>query len=188
MDIRCGALACLLAAVGCSASQDAGDVSTAPVPSVASVKAESAEPAEADDGVQQQVKGEPVTATLRLAPAHANVGEFVVVSVMLNIAPLWEIHTLNSSSRNVATRLELELPDALQPEEEWQAPEPIRSDAPDAHAAYADEVVFARRLLVQRSAVAGEYPVKCRVNYQACNEHQCLRPTAVELSVSLHID
>ena len=144
--------------------------------------------AAADVGGEHRNDGTPVSATLGLSPSRAKAGETIELSVRLKVAALWEIHTLDAQPPLVATRLELDLPGGLETLGEWQAPEPVRSLLPGGHAAYAGEAVFTRRIAVTERAAAGEQRVQCRVSYQACNERQCLRPSAIELATVLHIE
>jgi hypothetical protein len=146
-----------------------------------------AAPATIDNGVEQRINGEPVTAILRLSKESIRRGETVDVSIRLQIAPRWDIRTLNSLPPNSATRLELEFPPGLQAVDEWQAPKPVRSTAADGHAAYEGEVIFTQKVAVNDNAQAGKQDVRCRIGYQACDDQRCLQPAIVELTVPLEI-
>jgi hypothetical protein len=161
---------------GCAESQIAGDTTRGP--SVATV----------DRETEHRIDGKPVSATLRLSRTEAKIGESIEVMVQLDVAAMWEIRPFDAHPEIAATRLELRLPDGLQSEGGWGAPEPIRSVAADGHPAYSGKVVFTRSAVVTGSATGGENSVRCRVTYQACNERQCLPPTAVELSVPVRIE
>ena len=179
------------AAAGCNALSDDAGASNEPEPAVASASAESeaaAERATADEGVEHRIDGTPVSATLALSRSRAEAGDTIELSVKLEVAALWEIRTLDAHPNSAATRLELQLPGGLEALGEWQAPEPLRSLMPEGHAAYADEAVFTRRIAVTERATVGEQRVKCRVRYQACDQRRCLQPSAIELSVPLHIE
>jgi hypothetical protein len=198
----------LVAVAGCGAGRDDVDASREREPAVASAPAEgeaaaeqaasvervteeqaaSVEQATGDQGVEHRIDGTPVTATLRLARGRARAGETVDVSVELDVAPLWEIHTLDARPNSTATRLELELPEGFLVVGEWQAPEPLASVMPGGHGAYAGEAVFTRQIAVTDGAAAGEHRIKCRLGYQACDGRQCLQPATVELSVPLAIE
>jgi hypothetical protein len=164
---------CLLAAAGCGVS-------------TATIEAPPAEQEAPDWGVEHRVDGRPVAATLRLARARARAGETIEVAVQLDIAPQWEVRTLDSQFAGAATKIELELPPALEARGEWRAPRPGPSISGDGHPAYAGEVVFTRELMVRGGA--GEQPLKCRVSYQACDARQCLAPTEVELAATVRIE
>jgi hypothetical protein len=152
------------------------------------VRAASTVPDSSVNGIEQRISGEPVSATLRLAHARVKAGEEVELTVKLKIAPLWEIRTLDAEAGFTATELRLELPDAFEAIGDWTAPPPVRSLMPDVHAAYVDEVVFTRRLRIAEGAPRGKVPIQCRVQYEACNERQCLQPTALELQVLLEVE
>lgn len=176
MKAQCAIVVCLLAAAGCGASSDAARFSDVPAD------------ATADRGVEYRVDGRPVAATLKLARGRLKPGETVELSVELDVAPLWEIRSLDAEPQSTATRLALDLPRGLRAEGDWRAPQTGRSLSPDGHAAYAGEVVFTRTLVVTEDARAGRHDVKCQVGYQACNEQTCLRPMVVELAATLRVE
>jgi hypothetical protein len=134
-----------------------------------------------------RVSGSPVTAILSLEPAQAKRGGEVLLTVKLDVEPLWEVRALEEHPSAEATRLELELPTTIVTDGEWQAPRATRSIAPDGHSVYVGDAEFSRKLRVEPESKTGEAPVKCRLYYQACNEQQCLAPAEVELAVVVSI-
>jgi hypothetical protein len=181
---------CLLAASSCGPSSKIVDAPSNPGPASANelaAQTASAVPAIERNGAEHRISGEPVTATLRLARARVKAGDEVELAVILEIAPLWEIRTLDAEAGFTATQLKLEVPGGLQSVGDWTAPMPVRSLMPDGHAAYVDEAVFTRSLRIAAEAPKGKLPIKCHVRYEACNERQCLQPTALELQVVLDI-
>jgi hypothetical protein len=140
------------------------------------------------EGVQSQVDGTAVSATLRLARARARIGDQIELSVSLRVAPLWEIGTLDANPEASATRLDLELPNWLASQGAWDSPAAGQSHRPGGDQVYADEAVFSRTLVVNQGAAAGEHPVRCRITYQACDDRQCVRPAPIVLEVSLCIE
>ena len=95
---------------------------------------------------------------------------------------------LGDHSETMATQLELHLPDDIATDGDWQAPRSIRSIAPDGHAVYVDEATFRQKLRVKPDASPGGRLIECRVNYQACNDQQCLEPAAVNLVATLNVE
>jgi hypothetical protein len=176
---------CLLAAGGCGSPSSIAESSGK---DEKTVRAGLAVPDSGVNGIEQRISGEPVGATLRLGRARVKAGGDVEVSVKLEIAPLWEIRTLDAEAGFAATELRLDLPDAFVAIGDWMAPPPVRSLMPDGHAAYADEAVFTRRLKIAEGTPRGKVPIRCRVQYEACNERQCLQPTALELQVQLDVE
>jgi hypothetical protein len=142
----------------------------------------------ADEGVAHYVDGKPVSATLRLSRARVRRGETVDVTVMLNVAAMWEIRPLEAAAPAIATRLELKLPAGWESPQTWHSPEPRRSVAADGHRAYSGEILFNRAVLVGAEAQAGKINVACRVTYQACDEKQCLPPASVDLAVAVNVE
>jgi hypothetical protein len=176
---------CLLAAGGCGSPSSIVEASGK---DEKTIRAGLAVPDSGANGIEQRISGEPVSATLRLARARVKVGEEVELTVKLEIAPLWEIRTLDAEAGFTATELRLDLPDTFEAIGNWTAPPSVRSLMPDGHAAYADEAVFTRRLRIAEGAPRGKVPIRCRVQYEACNERQCLQPTALELQVLLDVE
>jgi hypothetical protein len=178
-------LVCLLAAGGCGSSFKFVEP---PGKDEKTVRAGSSVSDSGGNGIEQRISGEPVSATLRLGRACVKAGGEVEVSVTLEIAPLWEIRTLDAEAGFTATELQLDLPDAFEAIGDWTAPPSVRSLMPDGHAAYADAAVFTRRLRIAEGAPRGKVPIRCRVQYEACNERQCLQPTSLELQVLLEVE
>ncbi|MEN6407328.1 MAG: hypothetical protein ABFC77_12765 [Thermoguttaceae bacterium] len=129
----------------------------------------------------------PVTGTLRLANAATQAGDELELSVLLEIAPLWEIDPLKASLGSAATQLRLNLPPGLSAVGEWQSPEPFVSGMSGGHPGYGGEVLFTRRLKSSPQMPAGKYAILCSVAYQACNEQQCLQPAEMELKTVVEI-
>jgi hypothetical protein len=132
-----------------------------------------------------RVNGSPVSATLTIEPSHVKRGEQVAIKVRLEIEPLWEIREVGNPTSIMATWLDLKLPNGIAALGDWNAPRPIRSISPDGHPVYVDEAEFNRQLLVQPELTSGEILITCRVHFQACNDRQCLEPTAVKLTSPL---
>ncbi|QDT43702.1 hypothetical protein Pan241w_38040 [Gimesia alba] len=135
-----------------------------------------------------RVEGKPVSVTLRVPKSHVKPGETIELSVLFEIAPLWEIRTMDAQPADLATRLELDLPAGLQSTGKWLTPEPERSMSLDRHPAYMGKIEVRQKILVEQSAQPGEKRISCSVSYQACDEQRCLKPAAVKLQVSLVVE
>lgn len=132
--------------------------------------------------------GEQVTAKLKLKTGSAKPGDFVQLTLLLEIKPGWDLGTLDAVPEASATRLNLELPPELETQGDWLAPPAGRSLLSDGHAAYAGQVEFTRTLVVNRNAALGNYQVQCRIDYQVCNDRQCIRPAPIDLVVTVKIE
>ena len=53
---------------------------------------------------------------------------------------------------------------------------------------YEGEVVIGALLRVAREATPGEYPLRGKLAYQACNDHACLPPASVPLALIVRVD
>ncbi|MCA9015258.1 MAG: hypothetical protein KDA77_07980 [Planctomycetaceae bacterium] len=143
------------------------------------------EPIASKNVVEHRVKGNPVSTTLKLARNHIQPGETIEISVQFEVAPLWEIRTMDAQPADLATRLELDLPAGLQATGAWITPAPERSMSPDRHPAYTGKIEFRRKISVSQDAKPGTQRVSCGVSYQACDEHRCLKPAEIKLQVPL---
>ncbi len=52
---------------------------------------------------------------------------------------------------------------------------------------YEGELLLGAKLMVNHSAKPGTYPLHGKLTYQACNDHACLAPASVPLSVSIRV-
>lgn len=132
--------------------------------------------------------GSPVSATLKLEPQHVKHSDSLMLTVELQIEPLWEVRQLDGPANVPGTRLELQLPAGITAEPVWQSPPPSRSMSPDRHPVYANTATFNRQLTIAPTATPGEYTIRCKLEYQACNDRQCLEPAAVELAAPVIIE
>ena len=137
---------------------------------------------------QHSSAGEQVTATLTLKPWNSKPGDSIQLKLLLEVKPGRDIGTLDSVPESSATRLTLQLPAELEAQGKWQAPVAGRSLLSDGHAAYSGQVEFTRTLVVKRDAAMGDYQVQCRVDYQVCDDRQCVRPAPIDLVVNVKIE
>ena len=86
------------------------------------------------------------------------------------------------------TRLELSLPDGLEPVGEWQNPEPdVRPSELGPEYILHDDVVFRHTLRVADAAPAGSLEAACVVAYQACDRSRCLLPAKIAAAAACTI-
>jgi hypothetical protein len=69
---------------------------------------------------------------------------------------------------------------------DWDIPKPHVSLA-ESGPVYMGEVRFTRPLKVDSSVQPAKLELVCKISYQACDEHRCLRPTSKTLQVPLEI-
>jgi hypothetical protein len=142
------------------------------------VQAESRKPRTNEDPVAVQLRAP------RLV--HLESEEFEV-SVVFDVAPPFEIHSLDAAPPAIATGLELELPPGFYQIEEWTAPPTVRSQAPGGQSVHVGESTFARTIRLGDDLESGDHAVGCKVSYQACNARQCLRPVESQLTISVSV-
>ncbi|QDU51281.1 protein-disulfide reductase DsbD family protein [Gimesia panareensis] len=130
-------------------------------------------------------EGEQVTVILEVPDQPVKAGASFPLTVKFEIAPLWEIRTLDAQPAKVATQLNLDLPDGFQAAGDWQAPPSGRSLSLDSHPVYAGEAEFRQTVQVDAEVKPGEYTLSCQVQYQACDEQRCLSPVQKKLQVTV---
>jgi len=167
-----------LLAAGCSRSA----TPTTPAPKdSATTQGQTAGP------VEHRIDGQPVSAILRLAQGTVSPGDHVELAIELQIAPTWEIHTLDATPSSTATQLELSLPDGIVASGDWQAPDAQSSAAPPGAPVYLTRVTFTRTLVVDAQLRPGICEITCEVGFQACTGRQCLQPNRIRLQVPLEL-
>ncbi|QDV51804.1 hypothetical protein [Gimesia fumaroli] len=135
-----------------------------------------------------RIKGKPVSVTLRVPKSHVKPGETLDLSVLFEIAPLWEIRAFDALPADTATQLTLNLPTGFQAAKVWESPSPDRSLAPVGHPAYMGKPVFHRHIQVTSDAEPGKQEITCHVSYQACDEFRCLKPAEIKLKVTVQVE
>lgn len=166
--------AVIIVAIGCAKVEPAHVPAE---PTKAQPTASDAKPAE------HRVEGRQVVATLRLSQAKVPPGEELEVAVEMKIAPMWEIHPLNSQPAEAATKLELVLPPGIHAAGEWSEPKTTRSMSASGGPVHMGKVVFTRTIEIDSEVPTGTHEIACTVSYQVCNERQCLKPETLTLSV-----
>ncbi len=130
---------------------------------------------------------EPVVASLSVEPTRAKRGEVVAVTITVKIGRDWHINAVSDTREfAIPTKLEINLPSGMTTVGEWEIPKPDVALA-DSGPVYMGEVRFTRSLKVDSSAQAGRLELACKVSYQACDDHRCLRPTSKTLRAQLEI-
>ncbi|EDL59705.1 protein-disulfide reductase DsbD family protein [Gimesia maris] len=138
--------------------------------------------------ISDRVEGQQVAVLLEIPHQQVKPGASFPVTVKFDIAPLWEIRSLEAQPENVATQLKLELPDGFETQGDWQTPPTGRSQSADSHPVYSGQVEFQQMILVTKEAQPGEYEISSQVQYQACDEFRCLSPTQKRLHVTILVD
>lgn len=133
-------------------------------------------------------EGEQVTVILQVPDQPVKPGTSFPLTVKFEIAPLWEIRTLDAQPKKVATQLNLDLPDGFRATSDWQAPPSGRSLSLDSHPVYAGEAEFRQTVQVDAGVKPGEYTLSCQVQYQACDEQRCLSPVQKKLQLTLKVE
>jgi hypothetical protein len=133
-------------------------------------------------------RGTPVSASLEVSENSLRRGNMFRLTMVLEVAPGFEIQTLTAAPPAIATRLQLELPPGVESNGDWTAPVAVRSMAVDGHASHTGRTEFTRELIVGPAAVPGLHELRCAIRYQACDAQRCLRPEEFTLSIPLTIE
>jgi hypothetical protein len=128
--------------------------------------------------------GEPVTAAVAVLEPSAKRGDTVTLAVRVNVAFGWHVYAdVPAGSAYPTTKLDLELPDGVEADGDWQLPP---STAHDGAKVWTGELTFTRKLRVGGKGQA-HARIGCEIRYQVCNEEMCLPPAALEVSTTLPI-
>jgi len=130
---------------------------------------------------------DPVAASLKVPRNTFSAGDTFEVSIVLDVAPFYEIDDEHAPPPAVATRLELKLPAGFQAVGDWSLPESTDSDTPDGRAVYVGAVAFTRGVNIENDVKPGKYYLICAIRYQACNARRCLRPVNCKLRVVVSV-
>ncbi len=129
---------------------------------------------------------DPVIAALRVED-RVRPGREFEVSVVLDIAPGYEVRTLDAAPPASPTKFTLQLPPGFELAGEWESPKSERSMGLDEHQVHAGEAEFSVDVRVGDDVPLGDQELFCRVGYQACTAEQCLRPVEHELRVRVGV-
>jgi DsbC/DsbD-like thiol-disulfide interchange protein len=136
---------------------------------------------------EEPTDAKPVVVAAAIEPATAAPGATVTLIVRARIAPAWHIYASgNAGSTGMPTRLELSLPDGLEPDGDWQNPEPnVRPTSLGPEYILQGEAIFRRPLRIAAAATSGRLEAACTVTYQACNQSRCLLPVKADAAAAL---
>jgi len=114
-------------------------------------------------------------------------GATIDVLVVFDIAPTYEIHARHAPPPAIATKLGLGLAAGFDAIGDWSEPTTVRSQWPDGHPVHAGRATFSQKVRVSSDVKPGQYPLSCRVFYQACNDRYCLPPVKLQVLGSLTV-
>jgi hypothetical protein len=118
----------------------------------------------------------PVVVECECIPDHVRPGEIFTLVVRIETAPAWHITAVTGSKGpEVATSIDLEMPEKITAIGDWIYPEPILSAG--ERLIYEGTYEFRRQLRLSSDARAGFQPLACRLSYQACDRFSCKKPT-----------
>jgi hypothetical protein len=129
----------------------------------------------------------PVHVSFKTDPQKVRAGETIDVLLVFEIAATYEIQDRHARPPAVATRVDVGLPAGFEAISEWSEPTTVRSQWPDGHPVYIGRATFSRKVRVGRDVKPGQYPLSCRVFYQACNDRYCLPPAKEQIISSFTV-
>lgn len=119
----------------------------------------------------------PVSITTSVFPSEASVGEEVTVVVKVSIHPGWRIYRyVPPTAAYLPTKWLLDVSDGAQKSGGWQLPVPEYLSGHSDILVYQGEQVFTHQIILAEAA-KDEVRFYAGLNYQACNDDMCLRPT-----------
>jgi DsbC/DsbD-like thiol-disulfide interchange protein len=155
-------------------------------PVVADSTLPSAEDLTVDKPVGHQ---QPLAAGAILIPATLTAPGTTTLLIRVRTAPGWHIYAVDRPAGTARpTRLELQLPDGVEPEGDWELPEPkIGEVGSSGQLVYEGDFRFTRRLKVVETASAGQLRVGCEIHYQACDPFSCRLPESLKVEASADV-
>jgi Disulphide bond corrector protein DsbC len=128
----------------------------------------------------------PVAAEAELEPGSARAGGEVTLVLRVVTAPGWHITAVQGSrGSEVATSLDLKLPESFEAEGGWTLPEP--RPAAGGRLTYDGSFEFRCRLRVALDAPAGTAIASCTLRYQACDTFSCRPPDQATLQAKAEV-
>jgi hypothetical protein len=146
-----------------------------------------AAPTTAAAAVKPRAHAEPVDVSVRTDAKTIHPGDTIDVLVIFDIAPTFEVQDRHAPPPAVATKLGLGLAAGFEATGEWSEPQTVRSQWPDGHAVYVGRATFSQKVRVGSDVKPGQYPLSCRVFYQACNDRYCLPAVKLQVIGSLTV-
>lgn len=128
--------------------------------------------------------GSPVKHTFTV-PESIVAGEEFEVNVTFDIEDLWHIYAPtgnNEAQGMIETKVTLLLPEGIKTQGELQVPSPHNLDT---YEVLTGKVKLTQKLQAIDNLEVGEYTIKGRVRYQACNHEHCLPPTTKDIRAVL---
>jgi hypothetical protein len=129
---------------------------------------------------------QPVAAEAAFEPDTARAGALVALVVRVVMAPSWHITAVKDSrGPEVATSLDVKLPEGFEAEGGWTMPEP--RSAAGGRLTYDGSCEFRLSLRVARDAPAGPAIASCTLRYQACDAFSCRPPDEATLEAKAEV-
>lgn len=131
---------------------------------------------------------EPVQAMIRLSRNAIASEDSLQLFIDLRVVPGWHIYAADGDSGPYSpTAFELELPAGVEFAGEWTYPETQTLVGSGILAqVYEGNVSFRADLKVRKSISAETQTIRCRIEYQACNQFRCLQVTTQELKITFN--
>ncbi|MEM9351576.1 MAG: hypothetical protein AAGA92_01045 [Planctomycetota bacterium] len=129
---------------------------------------------------------DPVIAALRVED-RVRPGREFEVSVVLDVAPGYEVRKLGAAPPASPTELTLDLPEGFELVGEWESPQTERSMGLDDHPVHTGEAEFTVDVRVADDVLLVDHELFCKVGYQACTAEQCLRPVEHKLRLRVGV-
>jgi hypothetical protein len=132
----------------------------------------------------------PVAATAELSHATPAPGETITLQVTLEIAPGWHVNSLQPLQEYLQpTAIRLSTPEAVTLAV-GRAPEPETVKlglSEEPLSVYQGTVTWEIPLEVSAQAAPGPLPIRVYVDYQPCDDQQCLAPETLALEVPMEV-
>jgi len=145
-------------------------------------------PAEQVD-VSEPAPSNPVAAAAVLVPATLEAPATATLVIRVRTAPTWHIYPVDRPVGTAQpTRLELKLPDGVEPAGDWLHPEAaISPGAAEGQLVYEGDFTFRRRLQFTEQTPSGRVEISCQIDYQACDPFLCRPPESLTVQAAAEV-
>ncbi len=142
------------------------------------------------DGAQPSASADVVDVAVRLPRDGAQAGTTFEVFVMVRVAEGWHVNAHEPSMKYlIGTTLDVEPSEDLRVEAAYY-PDPLFRTfafADDTLAVYEGEIAIILAMRAAETLAPGTHTLESRLRVQACNDEVCLRPSTVDVPISVEI-
>jgi hypothetical protein len=171
---------------GCNSEPPALSASGSQVPTVVSLPDASQisnTPIEQLFSLPDPSPSDPVVVGMRFDPAFGGAGDAALLLVSVRIARAHHVYALGDADSTFSpVRINVQFPDELQPQGDWNFPEPEVDKG--GRRVYRNALLVQRTVKVAAGAFASSLTVNGQLSFQVCTDELCWPRRSIEVSTS----